>query len=292
MAKASLKDLEAKCDELKNELDNLHQLFGLDKLCIVGDTETTGLITDKTNPDIARILEYSFIKFKTHIDADKNGKPDVKFEIIDKIDIYLNPEAPLSPEIIKFNEENKTGITNDGKYDIIEFKDGTIVKLKDLPTQAEGAQHLKDFLQDAEYLTVGHNMEKYDKPLLDFMMSGIGESFAPEHVFDTLITARAIHAELEEAVGSELKRIYDNGKIGPDNRLGPIMEKTPKTYFKSADAAILHTSAADILATLDVLKLELEQVPQTQKYADALTKYREVDSQIKKLKKSKELIQD
>lgn len=69
-------------------------IFHPGQMLIVFDTETTGL-----GPD-AKIIQFSGIRFRVD--------EQLKFHMINQLDVYINPEQPLPPKIVEI-----TGITDE-----------------------------------------------------------------------------------------------------------------------------------------------------------------------------------
>lgn len=121
------------------------------------DLETTGL-----SPVEERILSFSAIKCQY-----KNGI----FEELDRKDIFINPERPISPAVTSINH-----IDNE--------------RVKDCPTEDEAIHEIKAFMGDSPFLC-GYNSTKFDEAFVkQLYLRTLGEEFKPLLHIDVLMMAR------------------------------------------------------------------------------------------------------
>ena len=168
----------------------------------VVDTETTGF--SRYDADAIEVSALEVVQ--------TNGK----FQVVDTFDRYINPQYPLPPAIVEFNEKNGTGICD-------EF-------LADKPLAYEVARELHDFLGD-EPVLVGHNLP-FDEKFIEKLYTTIGEELTPEESIDTLAICRQ--------------------KMSGSHKLCDVHAKTKGRH--SAEHPQFHNSLADCYATLDVLE--------------------------------------
>ena len=175
----------------------------------VMDTETTGFKADN-----ADAIEVSALKV-----YNDNGR----FVIKGEYDSFINPHYPLPQAIVDFNQREGTGICD--------------ALLKDKPDADVVAEQLAEFFgEDMDNLfVVGHNIDKFDVPFIEKLMSAGGYDFMPI-TFDTLTYAK------EHFAGS--------------HKLGAVFENTDKAFSKGNPKA--HLSIGDCYMTLDVMNLEFE----------------------------------
>jgi DNA polymerase III epsilon subunit-like protein len=168
----------------------------------VVDCETSGL--DSTYWDV---IELSAIKV--------NGNT---FEIEDEFDIYVNPGYKLPPQIVKFNEENQTGICD-------EVLQSQGLKMKD------ALAAFKEFVGDNPYI-LGQNIG-FDIKFIDKLYyKGNKEIFSYSNVCDTLKMAKE--------------------KIPGKHNLEVLYEMIPSTF--NTPTLSFHKSIDDVKATLEVFK--------------------------------------
>ncbi len=121
------------------------------------DLETTGL-----SPVEERILSFSAIKCQY-----KNGI----FEELDRKDIFINPERPISPAVTSINH-----IDNE--------------RVKECPTEDEAIHEIKAFMGDSPFLC-GYNSTKFDEAFVkQLYLRTLGEEFKPLLHIDVLMMAR------------------------------------------------------------------------------------------------------
>ncbi len=179
----------------------------------VYDVETTGF--DETKCDA---IEVSAIK------VDGNS-----FEIIDSYDSFINPGYHLPQDIIEFNEEHETGIT-----------DGLIQSSR---TSDVVAKEFKEFLGENPIM-VGHNVISFDTKFVQKLFNNsLGIAFEPSFQLDTLLLARE--------------------KVRGSRKLGDLYVQTPGKHHLT-----LHKSSDDIKATLAVLKWLIPMFTETKEKTD------------------------
>ena len=122
---------------------------------VVFDTETTGL-----KPSECDVIEFSAVK------ADKDGN------MIDEIDIYINPGYPLPEKIVEI-----TGITDK------ELEEKGI-------SREEAVMKIKSFMGDLPVI-VGYNVG-FDISFVSALYDKAGESFSYTTAFDVLKLARCM----------------------------------------------------------------------------------------------------
>lgn len=173
----------------------------------VVDVETTGFDTSK-----ADVIEIAAIKVT-------RDEKDGRFKILDQFDCYVNPEYPLPEDIVKFNEENNTGINDE--------------LLMRSPKADEAARRFLDFVGENPVI-VGHNIISFDSRFIEKLcMKGADEHFSPSAFTDTL----------------KISREYDNYK---KNNLESVFDRSTKRH--SAANPQFHTAIADVICTLDALE--------------------------------------
>ena len=221
--------------------------YSPDKLDVfyVVDTETTGFDSSRCD-----VIEISALKVKNTPQG---------FVVKGSFDIYINPEYPLPPDIVAFNEKNQTGINDK--------------LLARSPLAPEAAQKFLDFVGERP-MVVGHNIKNFDSRFVNRLcMKGLDKPFLVYDYLDTLELARA------------------NEKADKKHSLSVCFEKTAKHH--SAKCPKFHTAIADCYATLDVLEYltekyykqqELEQIDLFGSFGTPV----DVDNE-KKAKKEKEI---
>lgn len=125
-------------------------------IVIVYDTETTGLSAERD-----RILELSAEKFRV-------GE-DYAIELLDSIQIYINPCFPIPPKVSEIH-----GITD-------EF-------IADKPLEAEVFDTIYEWFNDA--IVCGHNINAFDNRFVKAMFERNGKEFNPRKSLDTLQAAK------------------------------------------------------------------------------------------------------
>ena len=140
------------------------------------------------------------------------------FEIEDEFDIYVNPGYKLPPQIVKFNEENQTGICD-------EVLQSQGLKMKD------ALATFKEFVGDNPYI-LGQNIG-FDIKFIDKLYyKGNKEIFSYSNVCDTLKMAKE--------------------KIPGKHNLEVLYEMIPSTF--NTPTLSFHKSIDDVKATLEVFK--------------------------------------
>lgn len=176
------------------------------------DTETTGFNVEKNDA-----IEVSAVKVE---------KTNSGFKILEQFDSYIDPKYPLPDAIVKFNEENHTGINDE--------------LLSIAPDASKVAKELRAFMGD-DPIVVGHNV-KFDIKFINKLYSNIWRKFTPKDSIDTLAIAR------EKETGS--------------HKLADMFQKSNKIYSESVPN--FHNSLADCYATLDVLDYLIDNYFETQ----------------------------
>lgn len=125
-------------------------------IVIVCDTETTGLSPSKGD----RILEWSAEKIRVGT--------DYKLEVIDAIQVYINPQFPIPPKVSAIH-----GITD-------EF-------ISDKPVENEVFDTIYKWMRNA--IVCGHNIS-FDNRFIADMFERHGKTYEPILVLDTLQAAR------------------------------------------------------------------------------------------------------
>lgn len=172
------------------------------------DTETTGI-----SPKKDRVAEFAAIK------------TDAKFNIIDTLHLYINPQIPMPEEAAAVH-----GLTD-------EF-------LADKPVFEEVVEQIIDFMNDAD--AIAHN-SNYDEGMLnaEFDLLGIGKfSAVPRVIIDSLALSRKISPGRK----ATLDAICDRFKIDRSKRVlhGALMDcellieayKAMKAHEKKVNAAL------------------------------------------------------
>ncbi len=179
----------------------------------VYDVETTGFDEKKCDA-----IEVSAIK------VDGNS-----FEVIDSYDSFINPGYHLPQDIIDFNEEHETGITDE--------------VIQSARTSDVVAKEFKEFLGENPIM-VGHNAISFDTKFVQKLFNNnLGVAFEPSFQLDTLILARE--------------------KVRGSKKLGDLYVQTPEAHDVT-----LHKSCDDIKATLSVLKWLIPMFTETKEKTD------------------------
>lgn len=169
-------------------------------ICYAVDTETTGL---DTNTD--KIIEIGIVKLRIE---------DNKFIPVEEMDLFINPEEPLSPKIIKV-----TGITDEC--------------LKDKPTEAEVFPQILEFL-GTNPIFIAYN-SAFDVGMITSLYKRNGIEFNPLLELDVLAMARDL------IPGKNTK----NGKFNLSIIAEALNFSTEDTHF--------HLAIDDIKVTIKVL---------------------------------------
>lgn len=153
-------------------------------LCVL-DTETTGLPGKGRE---TKIIQFSAIRLKIH--------PEYRFEEIDFLDLYLNPEEILSPKITEL-----TGITDD--------------MLKDAGTERELAPMIFAYLEGAD-LWAAYNAP-FDLRVIEEMDERTGGHLTGAPVIDILDFSRDWLIKGEDVenhkLGTTYHALYPDGNI-------------------------------------------------------------------------------
>ena len=175
------------------------------------DTETTGF-----SPKNADIIEIAAIRCER-----RNGR----FEILDEFDSYVNPQYPLPPKIVEFNEKNHTGITDE--------------LLRSCPPAHTVARDFLRFTGERP-IVVGHNIVKFDKGFIEKLCASAGRGFIVNDYLDTLLLSRE-HEPYQER-----------------HSLDVCLERSEKRHTDAHNRlygnSSFHTAIFDVKATLDVLE--------------------------------------
>ncbi len=190
----------------------------------VFDTETTGI--PKKDPRVD-IIEFSAIKVSVKITG---------MEIVDSLDLYINPGYPV-PAIIT----ELTGITQE-KVD----KDGV--------PQIEAYKIIHDFWGDNPVLC-GYNSVTFDEPLVDDLYKKtIGASFlCPTHL-DVLRMAK-------EKLPANKAKNRKPGEVA-NHKLATMAE-----FFGVADDTHFHEAIEDVKATYKVMRKLMPMYKEPEKLA-------------------------
>ena len=164
----------------------------------VYDTETTGF-----NIESSDVIEISAIK------VDGNT-----LEIIEEFDSLVNPGYHLPQEIIEFNEEHNTGITDE--------------KIQAAPSGELVAKDFYTFI-GKNPIMVGHNSISFDTKFVKKLFNKCNYEFNPYIQIDTLKLAKE--------------------KVPAPRNLASLYERTPDN-----GSIAFHSSIDDAKATLSVLK--------------------------------------
>ena len=130
-------------------------LFYANNSIVVFDTETTGLGSD------AKIIQFSGIRFRI--------TEDLQLEEDCTLDLYINPEEPLSDRIVEI-----TGIT-----------DATLEHAK---TESEVFDLIQYFMETADFWSA-YNCS-FDLRMISQMENRLGKTIAPRECIDILKLAR------------------------------------------------------------------------------------------------------
>ena len=212
---------------------------------ILFDTETTGLhayptVDKKGRPlEAAVIIQLSAIKFEI--------EEDFQFRELDRFSTFINPEKPLPPDIVRFNEREKTGINDEllAKY----------------PNEDTLWPDILNFFGNTPIVS-GHNVSKFDVSMMRAMYDRHGMEFKPAAELDTLIMAHELHLK-EEAGSHKLPALADH--FGLNYGLG------------------FHNAMDDVIATMRLLRFFIEEyLEKKEKLESAETqKIRKIPTKIK-----------
>lgn len=212
---------------------------------ILFDTETTGLyayptVDKKGRPvEAAVIIQLSAIKFEI--------EEDFQFRELDRFSTFINPEKPLPPDIVRFNEREKTGINDEllAKY----------------PNEDTLWPDILNFFGNTPIVS-GHNVSKFDVSMMRAMYERHGMEFKPAAELDTLIMAHELHLK-EEAGSHKLPALADH--FGLNYGLG------------------FHNAMDDVIATMRLLRFFIEEyLEKKEKLESAETqKIRKIPTKIK-----------
>lgn len=186
---------------------------------IVFDTETTGLEDD------AKIIQFAAQKLKVYRINNK-----VIVEKLDTINMLINPQWPLSGEIVEL-----THITDE--------------MLQDAPTETEAIEKIREFLGNKPILAaynIGFDLKK-----MIHMYKRCGYEFNPAGCFDILEMVRDINPRLSVNERGEKNKPYQLINVAHAYRLD--------------DGIDFHNANDDVEATVRVLNLCLNEYYQNPK---------------------------
>ena len=188
---------------------------------ILFDTETTGLsayptVDKKGRPvEAAVIIQLSAIKCEI--------EEDFQFREVDRFSTFINPEKPLPPEIVRFNEREGTGINDEllAKY----------------PNEDTLWPDILKFFGNTPIVS-GHNVSSFDVSMMRAMYERHGMEFKPAAELDTMRMAQELH--LKEEAGS--------------HKLGALAEHFGLNYGLG-----FHNAMDDVIATMRLLRFFVEE---------------------------------
>ncbi|MCR5840502.1 MAG: 3'-5' exonuclease [Bacteroidales bacterium] len=161
-----------------------------------------------------------------------DGRQEVKTWRIKPWDYELNRQRPMNPEASKVN-----GITDD--------------MLVDCPTFYAVADEIALWLKDSDL--AGFNSAKFDLPML-------AEEF--ERV---KLAGKDLHVDLHSPLMVDVQNIYH--AMEPRN-----LRAAYRFYCGGEDFENAHSAEADTLATLEVLKAQLDRYQEPDKYREQVLK--------------------